>query len=64
MLADEGTVFLDDFYEDGSELTKLFGCNQLVAALAAGREWNVEVLPVIDHAPDIGSIQIAQVTRR
>jgi len=64
MLADEGTVFFDDFYEEGSKLTTSFGCNQLMAALAAGREWNVEVLPVGDQAPDIGSIRIAQVTRR
>lgn len=64
MLADEGTIFLDDFYEEDSELTTSFGCNQLVAALAAGREWNVDVLPLTDHAPDIGSIRIVQVTRR
>lgn len=63
MLALDGVVFLDDFYGDDG-LAQRFGCNSLIRRLSQGDEWRVEVLPVTDTFPEIGTIQIVGVRRR
>jgi hypothetical protein len=61
-VAPEGVIYLDDVYGD-EELAEEFGCNQLLARLEQDPEWQVAVLPATDTFPEIGSIQIARVSR-
>jgi len=63
MLSRDGTLFLDDFY-DNRELIDRFGCTQLVKRLQETAEWEVTVLPVKDVINPIGGIQIVQVKRK
>ena len=63
MLADDGVLYLDDYYGN-DELAERFGCNQLVAQLRDDDAWEAEVLPVRDTIPDMGTIQIVRVKRR
>jgi Methyltransferase domain len=62
LIADSGVIYLDDYYGN-AHLAKEFGCNQLVARLQASEEWNVDVLPIADDIPDMGTIRIVRVTK-
>ena len=61
MVANDGAVYLDDYYGDKG-LAEQFGCNQLIERLQTTSAWNVDVLPVTDVIPDLSSIQIVRVT--
>ena len=61
-VAESGVVVFDDFYdartEQGQELSRVFGCNELVARLE-----NVTILPLADTFPSTGPIRMAVVMR-
>jgi predicted O-methyltransferase YrrM len=62
-VANSGVVVFDDFYDasstQGQELSRQFGCNELVARLK-----NVTILPLADTFPSTGPIRMAVVLRQ
>lgn len=62
-VADSQVIVFDDFYDasstQGQELSRQFGCNELVARLK-----DVTILPLADTFPSTGPIRMAVVMRR
>ena len=62
-VAESGVIVFDDFYDassaQGQELSRQFGCNELV-----GRLHDVTILPLADTFPSTGPIRMAVVMRQ
>ncbi len=62
-VANSGVIVFDDFYDtsstQGQELSRQFGCNELVARLE-----EVTILPLADTFPRTGPIRMAMVMHR
>lgn len=62
-VAESEVIVFDDFYDvsstQGQELSRQFGCNELV-----GRLKDVTILPLADSFPSTGPIRMAAVMRR
>lgn len=62
-VAESPVIVFDDFYDassrEGQELSRQFGCNELVARLK-----DVTILPLADTFPSTGPIRMALVMRR
>jgi len=62
-VAKSGVIVFDDFYDasstQGQELSRQFGCNELVARLK-----DVTILPLADTFPSTGPIRMAVMMRR
>jgi hypothetical protein len=62
-VANSRVIVFDDFYDasstKGQELSRQFGCNELVARLK-----NVTILPLADTFPSTGPIRMAVVVRQ
>jgi predicted O-methyltransferase YrrM len=62
-VANSGVIVFDDFYDanstQGRELSRQFGCNELVARLK-----DVTILPLADTFPSTGPIRMAVVVRQ
>src|SRR5688572_1599215 len=63
LVAPDGVIFLDDYYENDDEIDRL-GCNRLIDSLRDDPAWTITLMPVVDPSPRHQGIRLARVQPR